>query len=181
MDIDDKKVVEILIGATLVVLLIILVFIVIGMQGNTSRNTTTTSNVIISNSFNTVINNEQINSRDYENDYYNKYYKDSCEEEVRELPFSSRKEHRVVQGVFGNEVDRYYVYVKNLAHTGGYFTVKFYFKNYYGEKDVSSLTKYIDAREEETFIFQNVYEGKYQVTSWSYKVISESKESFGCD
>lgn len=179
MEINDKKVVEILVAATLIVLLLILVFVVVGTQGSSKS---TTSNVIISNSFNTVVNNEN-SVRDVRDSYGDAYYNDkynSCTEETRALPFSSSKEHRVVTTVLGNNVDRYYVYVKNLGYEGGYFTVKFYFEDHYGEQDISSLTKYIEPKEQKSFIFQNVYEGKYQVTSWSYKVISESEENIRC-
>jgi hypothetical protein len=102
-----------------------------------------------------------------------------CKEVSTPLKFSAKSEHKRVTAVFGNIVDRYYVTVFNHAKKGGYFTVKFYFSDYYGEKRVYSMTKFIGPGERRDFLHQTVHHD-HKIARWHYEVISESKETFYC-
>ncbi len=97
--------------------------------------------------------------------------------QIDNLRFNSWKEHESYDGIIGNEVDRYTVYVKNLDNEEGYFKVIFYFYDYDNDKHSVSITKRIRARETEKFIYIDKY--RYDdFKRWSYEVISETKKSY---
>jgi len=80
-----------------------------------------------------------------------------------------------VKGIFGNDIDRYEVYVGNKGYTGGYFKVNFYFKDYYGRIRTESTSRYISPRGESRFVFKDISREKYNYPYWSYKVTSQTK------
>ena len=82
---------------------------------------------------------------------------------------------RTVDGILGNDIHRYEVYVKNREYAGGYFNVKFYFEDYYGRTKSESMTYYIPAREEKLFLFKDISPDEYKYYAWWYKVESSTK------
>ena len=172
MDNESKKVIEIFLGLILIILLVLMSLLIL----NVSPSKKTQQTITISNSFNTI--NYQRVPQYIQTERIIKT--PECREFTRNLPYTSRKEHQRVTAIFGDEINKYHIYVRNLGYKGGYFTVKFHFKDYYGKTKVYSVTKYIEAKEERAFIHQNIREGKYEVLNWDYNVISESKETFYC-
>ncbi len=91
------------------------------------------------------------------------------------LRYDDLGRRRRVQGLFGNEIDRYEVYVRNRDYRGGYFKVNFYFDDYYGRRSSDSITRYIGSQKESRFVFRDMSREKYKYGDWSYEVISQTK------
>ena len=153
--------VEIFLGGILIILLLIMILLF------SNSNETNNSTVIISNSYNT-------NS-------YNNYAASSISDykpiktsyENKNLRYNDDGKYYTKKGLFGNNINKYDVYVKNKEYTGGYFTAKFYFKDKYGNVKTNSETHYIKARETKKFSYQKVYDDETHY--WKYDVISHSK------
>lgn len=93
----------------------------------------------------------------------------------RALRYDDWGRRKVVQGIFGNDIDKYEVYVRNRGYTGGYFKVNFYFEDYYGRIRTESTSRYISPRGESRFVFKDISREKYKYRDWSYEVISQTK------
>ncbi len=175
MEFDEKRVTEIFAGLAFIVLLILVV--VLALRPTPSN--FTTSNVIISESFNT--------------EYHGGYYRDDFDSDCRHdrcyrrsddrfdndyreryLRFDARSTHRVREIGFGQEYDEYIVYVENQDYVGGYFSVRFYFYDRYGNEDTEYMTKYVGPRKEVAFVYRNLDYG-YRHRDWGYRVFTESK------
>ncbi len=96
-----------------------------------------------------------------------------ADSEYRNLEFSDSEKSYSVTGLLGNEIKRNSVSVRNNENTGGYFTVRFYFKNSYGETKTELETKHIPPHKEEKFHSQKIYSNGYRY--WKYDVTSQSK------
>ena len=184
---EDHKKVECVLGALLVFILIFVSIFVINTAG-ASEPAPQTNSIVITNSYNTITYEDSYGrDRNYQdNDYRyirtrdqdyrrrtDRYHQTYEKGDGRDFRFSSHGEHRFAEGMFGQEVSQYRVYVENKESYGEYFTVKFYF--YDEDRDltrVTSSTKYIRAHEEKTFKHQNVNENRYRYDSWEYKVIA---------
>ncbi len=165
---EDEFIIKVFLGAILIILLILLVFIAIRQPTNTS------STVVISNSYNTYAYSYEDDKAD--RDYRDRDYKRTRHRETRQaLDYDDWSRTRVLEeGIFGNKVDIYEVYVKNTEEVGGYFTVRFYFEDYYGDIDTEKMTHYISPGERKMFSYRDVYTGGHDYSDWRYKVISES-------
>ena len=163
-----EKIIEILLATILVILLIILILLVTNFPTQKkSTNTISTSTTTYYNTYNTY---------DYnypKKNYYSSWEKDYKTKYKNYLEYNTYSEHEIKKGILGNDVYRYYVYVKNQDSKSGYFTVKFYFKNYYNEIEIISITKYIKAKEKEKFFYQDINGDKYKYYKWNYKIIPE--------
>jgi hypothetical protein len=170
MEINERKIVEIFVAIILIISLIILIFLFTGspVTGKSTETPSTVSNSYNVNSYNK--NYYNYPSYRYKDKDYPRYYKKDYY-----LKYSYRAEHKKYEGMFGNEIDKYIVYVKNKDYKGGYFTVKFYFTDYYGEKRTKSIRHYIKPGEERKFFYQSIYSERYEYYDWDYKVISETK------
>ena len=93
----------------------------------------------------------------------------------RYLGYDDFGNFRAYEGIVGNRVDSYNVYVRNREYVGGYFKAVFYFEDYYGNVDSESMTYYIPAGEEKTFVYRDVSPPKYKNMAWNYKVESLTK------
>ena len=172
---EDHKKVEYVLGALLILLILILSIFVINTT-SPNKAAPQTNSVIISNSYNTITYGDN-DDRSYRDDDYRYIRRNRDGKDYRydddDVRFSSRGEHKFVEGIFGQMVSKYYVYVNNKEGHGEYFTVKFYF--YDEDRDltrVTSSTGYIKAHDEKTFKHQNVNEDRYRYDSWEYKVIT---------
>jgi len=182
METNERRMIEILIGVVFIVLLFLVVFIVIG----SSQPKTT-----ITNSFNTynIYSTPQtqptyaysytkpyiIDKGDYAMGYYvpsDFRYAGPYDRYSRYYELGRLKESN---GIFGNDIHRYEVDVKNREYVGGYFNVKFYFEDYYGREKSESITYYIPAREEKLFLFKDISPDKYKYRAWWYEVKSLTK------
>jgi len=178
MEVNERRIPEVFFAIILVILLIILVFLFTGISA-TGKSTSTTS--IVSDSYN-------VNS--YNTNYYSSYalpsaikyvqdkdYSKHYDKTYRYLKYSEKAEHKTYESVFGNEINKYYVYVKNKDYKSGYFTVKFNFYDYCGKTKTVSVRHYIKPGEEKRFFYQSIYSDKYEYHNWDYQVISETKIS----
>ena len=93
----------------------------------------------------------------------------------RYLRYDDFGNFRIYKGIVGNRVDNYEVYVRNREYTGGYFKTTFYFEDYYGNVDSESMTYYVPAREEKTFVFKDVSPSAYKYRTWRYDVAPITK------
>ena len=108
---------------------------------------------------------------DSRNDYYLEKNVNSRETvSERNLYFNDYSQLREVEGVLGNRVNNYEVYVANEDYNGGYFKVTFYFEDYNGNVDDESVTQYIDPQGEKRFFYKDVSPSDYKVENWWYSV-----------
>lgn len=178
MEESERRRIEILVGAIFIVVLLIVVSLVLILASPSQKTE-------ITNSYNTY-NLETRSSpshvdsvkpyildrgydvyyvrgdRRYVNDYYDKRY----------LNYDSYSNFEVSEGLFGNDIDKYNVYVFNREYAGGYFKTTFYFEDYYGNVETEVITHYIGPREEQRFIIKDVSPSRYEYRSWWYEVKS---------
>ena len=158
---EREKVIEIFLGLILIVLLLIMIL----LFAKTSE--TNNSTITISNSYNTNSYNNPLILKNQNYDYIKTNY------ENKNLRYISNGEYRRTKVIFGNNINKYNVYVKNKEYAGGYFTVKFYFKDKYGNVKTNSETRYIKPHETRKFSYQKVYDDKTYY--WKYNIVSHSK------
>ena len=190
MEKRERFVIEVLLGAILIVFLILVAFFVTAIASGPDSNKGAPSTVI--NSYNNqvitpkqtvksyIVDRHPAVHRDrhfntavyYVDDdfrYANRVYDD------RYLRFDDFGQRRIVNGIFGNEIDNYAVYVKNQDRKGGYFRVRFHFEDYYGERNSESVTHYIKPHEEKRFLFRDISYDDRDYRRWWYEVIPETK------
>jgi len=183
METKDRRIIELLIGAAFIVLLILVVFLVVGISP---------SKTTITNSYNTYNIYSAPQTRDVSvkpysvkpyivdrGDYAQVYYVPSdfryAESHDIYLRYYEEGGLRIVNGILGNDVERYEVYVKNKEYVGGYFKVIFYFEDYYGRTRSESITHYIPAKEEKLFLLKDISPNEYKYRWWNYEVKSLTK------
>ena len=188
---NEKRVTEILIAAIFVVVLIILI-ILLTSQSIVGKSVSQNSNPQIINSYNTYQTSQPTTTQYSKPTYYStkystpisysakypRYYKvyDARDyQKDKYLRYKTYGEKRQAHGVFGNDIDNYIVYVKNNDYKGGYFTVRFYFEDYYGEPRYESVTHYIPAHQERAFIYKDIYADKHKYYRRDYEIISHTK------
>ena len=171
---EDRRVLEFFAAAAFLILLIVMALLIL-TPTSTSTFTTTTTNVVVTDSYN------QNSFNDYENDFDGRYYNrdrfgryNDRNYDTGYLRFVDRARHKAVEGVFGQDIDKYTVYVENRDSVAGYFTVRFYFYDSYGQKNSEIMTKYVRPGEERAFTYRDLrYDFSYR--NWDYKVTSESR------
>ena len=179
MKTNEKTILEILLAIILIVLIILLIFLFTNLsliKSPTEKSISTsistpssTSGSYNVNSYNTYISYDKYPTT-------TKYYpKPEPKKNYRYLRYSSKAEHQTSLGIMDNEKNRYIVYVKNKDYKTGYFKVKFYFTDYYGNTRTESIRHYIKPDEEKKFFYQSIYNDKYKYYNWHYEVISETK------
>ena len=172
---EDRRVLEFFAAAAFIVLLIMMALLLFLRPTSTSTVTTTTTSVVVTDSYNQNSNNvydDGFNDRYYGRDRFGRYTDRDYDKSY--LKFTDRARHRAVEGVFGQDIDKYTVYVQNRDSVAGYFTVRFYFYDSYGQKNSEIMTKYVRAGEERAFTYRDLrYDFSYR--NWDYKVISESR------
>ncbi len=162
MEKEDLMIIKVFLGIILVVFMIILVFVALKQPTNT------TSTIVVSNSYNTY-------SYSYEDGrYVDRNYDKTYKKERLFLRYSDTSRHRTSEGIFGEDVNIYTVYVRNRENVGGYFTVKFYLRDNHRDADIERIMKYIGPHEEKSFTFRDVYRGGHGYADWDYEVISET-------
>jgi hypothetical protein len=189
METNEKRMIEILIGAVFIVLLFLVVFLVIGSSQ---------SKITITDSYNTyniypAQQAQYVSAKPYiytgtvsvkpylvdRGDYARIYYVPSdfkyAEPYDRYSRYYESSRLRTSKGILGNDIHRYEVYVKNREYAGGYFNVKFYFEDYYGRMKSESISHYIPAREEKLFLFKDISPDRYKYSAWWYEVKSSTK------
>ena len=83
--------------------------------------------------------------------------------------------HSQTKGILGSNIHSYEVYVRNREYAGGYFTVRFYFEDYYGNINTEKITYYVKAHSEKRFAFKDVSAHPQENHKWWYEVVPESK------
>lgn len=177
MEANERRVIEILSGAVFIVFLFLLVLFVIGsdVKGTTITNSFNTYNIYLTKSQPVSVKPYVIDRGNYAQVYYvptDFRYAEPSDEYLRYYKWSQLK---ISKGIFGNDIYRYEVYVKNREYVGGYFSVKFYFEDYYGRTMSESITEYIPAREEKLFLLKDISPSKYEYRAWWYEVESLTK------
>jgi hypothetical protein len=179
MEKEEKRILEVFLGLTLIVFLVLLAFLVTGVSASQESSTT------ISHSYNVNSYNNQapsytypiksyVTSRPtypYTLDLRKTYYVD----EKVPIRYYDRGEYKRVSGILGNEVDKYAVYVRNDDYVGGYFKVRFYFSDYYGRTSTESVRYYIPPQQEKTFRYHDISGDRYTHHVWRYEVIPETE------
>ncbi len=164
MEKEEVRIIQIFLGIVLIVFLIIMIFLFTSVSAGREPG------LVISNSYNSYV----YADRDYQEIYYEPERKHR-DKYRGHLGYDSRGEHKRVKGVFGNYIDIYNVYVKNKERVGGYFTVRFYFYDYYGGEDTEMMTYYIGPLKEKTFSYRDISHRGHDYYGWDYKVTSESR------
>lgn len=192
MERKERLALEAFLGIILVVLLIVLVFLFTGGDFSIKKITSNSKQPVVSNSYN--INSFNTNTYSSERDYIKgrsslrtiqiknlnyvekeSPYKQSLYEKYEKIPrYDSFAEHRLVRGILGNDIDKYYVFVRNKEYSGSYFTVRFYFRDFSGKISTEIVTHYIPARREKAFFYQSIYGKRYPYSYWDYEVIPQS-------
>lgn len=168
----ERLILEISIAA--VFLAIVICGSIIVVQASSSGDTETT----ITNSFNTynLYSGSDSGFKTYEDlDFYDRddrYYDNDDIKEKRPLRYDSDADVISSEGIFGNDIKRYEVTVRNRDRVDGYFKVIFYFRGYDGEKESYAMTHYISARDEKVFSFKDISPSRYKYSRWWYEVES---------
>lgn len=171
---ERERINEIFLGLILVVLLIIMILSFTSVSAGNSKSA---GNVI--NSYNTYsygtdeqnkvyeVYHPKINYgySDYSHHDYNSYYSGYNRHYI------SESSHSRYYGLFDNEVNEYSVKVKNNAHEGNYYSVKFYLTDYKGKTRTETVTHYLNPHESRVFTYKNVFNSDKEYNYWNYKVI----------
>ncbi|MFH1643898.1 MAG: hypothetical protein ABIA74_01865, partial [bacterium] len=152
---------EILLGAILIVLLILMIFLFTSTEQ--TKNTTT-----ITNSFNK---NYYYSSPSQNYNYLS--YKKTYAENYPDYDYHAYK--KTTKGVFGNNIDKYIVEVKNKACEEAYFQVKFYFTDSSGRTDTEAVSYYIKPKQSREFVYKDIYSDDYKIKRWDYEVLPKTK------
>ena len=179
-----ERVIEIFLGGIFIILLIIMIFSFTSISASGSKSQTTT----ISNSYNTY--NIETTQPRYVSDsysYYKKtptkyykttkpyYYNDRDYLKYDYRPYKDyqypRYKYEYSKGIFGNEINEYKIYLQNKENKAGYYSVKFYLKDYSGDVRVETVTHYLKPYEEKIFRYKNVFDDEYDY-AWNYVVKS---------
>lgn len=196
METNERRMIEILIGAVFIIFLFLIVFLVIGASG--AKKTTITNSFNTYNIYSTAPQAQPTYTYSYtkpyivdRGDYYKPYivdrgdyirgyyvpsdfrYAEPYDKYLRYYELGRLKESKGL--IFGNDIHRYEVDVENREYVGGYFTVRFYFEDYYGRTKTESITHYIPAKEEKLFLFKDISPGEYKYYAWWYEVKSLTK------
>lgn len=190
METNERRMIEILIGVVFIALLFLVVFIVIGIS---QPKTTITNSYNTYNIYSTAPQTQYVSVKPYiytdtvsvkpyvidRGDYALIYYvprdfryAESYDRYLRYYELGRLKESN---GILGNDIHRYEVDVKNREYVGGYFSVRFYFEDYYGRTKTESITHYIPTKEEKLFLFKDISPDKYKYRAWWYEVKSLTK------
>jgi hypothetical protein len=190
MEMNERKVIEVFLAIILVLILIGIIFLFTGKTTSSSgEQASSISQSYNTNSYNTYNVDYPSSTRSLRDDgyvYYDseryddyRYYdrEDRYDRDTRYdyLDYKSDIDVIKTDRYLGDYTYEYVVYVKNLDYTGGYFTVKFYFEDYYGRETTRSVTHYVKAREEEKFHYKDVNANQYDYYDWDYKVTSHTK------
>lgn len=108
-------------------------------------------------------------------DYYCKTSESYYDKDPDYLRYISNSDHDVKEGIFGEEINQFKVWVENTDYEPGYFAVKFYFTDYSGRTKTETVNHYIRADEEKRFLYTDVLDNKYGYKHWKYKVISKTE------
>jgi len=182
---EQKRLIELFTALVFIILLILVVLI--ATRPVIATSTSTISNIIISESFNTVYSDSNYQSKTSSNKYHSEdgcrydgcYWTESGSYDIdydhsRKLRYYDRGYVREKESTFTQTFEEYVVYVENEDYVGGYFSVRFYFYDQYGNEKTHLMTKHIGARDEVAFIYRDVdYSSDYY--RWDYKVISNSR------
>ena len=181
---EKQRMIE-LFSALIFVLLLVLM-VVLALRPVQANVISTTSNVVISDSFNNYAG-SNYEGKTTSNKYYQEdgcrydgcYWAESGSYDIdydpsRKLRYDDRGYVREKESTFVQTFEEYVVYVENEDYVGGYFSVRFYFYDRYGNEKTHLMTKHIGARDEVAFIYRDVdYSSDYY--RWDYKVISNSR------
>ncbi len=175
MEKREQFVIELFLGILLILLLIFFVIIFIGVSKSNNKSIKDASNSYIVNSYNVYNIYGASNAKSYtQHRTISSKYRDCDDYNENYLTYTHKARYEKVEGVLGNEIDKYKVYVTNKERVGGYFEVIFSFTDYYGKTITKSVAHYIKAGEEKEFTYRRVYD-EYEIRDWSYKVISQTE------
>lgn len=121
-----------------------------------------------------IIYREDYKNREYWNDNWDGW-NDNEDEKWEELDYSYFGKTVKREGVFGNDVYEFQVYVKNKDSVGGYFRVVYSFEDCSGREFKESITKYIRAGEREKLVYTEVVGFEKEICDWDYKVVPDTK------
>ena len=111
--------------------------------------------------------------------YKNNYYYDYSPKEKHILDWGEDYNYKdydsygkhVKEDKSGFYADTYKVYVSNDG-PGDYFTVRFYFEDYWGHEKTHDMRKYIGFDNEKVFYFRDICKDKDEYYNWRYKVFT---------
>jgi len=182
---QNERIKELFLGLTLVVFLILLSVLVISISDNSYSQKQSN---IISNSYNvnSPVNSYQVSqnqqapypkNRVYITDRNVRYTRPSSSyPKSTYLRYSDHAYQTRKRGILGNDINKYGVYVKNQDYKGGYFTVRYYFEDYYGNVETERITHHINPGKEKQFLLKDVSLYGHDRVSWRYEVVSHSKK-----
>ena len=181
---QNERIKELFLGLTLVIFLILLSVLVISISDNSYSKKQSN---IISNSYNlnSPVNSYKVSqpsSPYYGNRIYvtnrNTKYKHLSNSYSKStyLRYSDHAYQTKTKSILGNDVNKYRVYVKNHDYKGSYFTVIYYFEDYYGNVRTKRITHHIGPRESKIFLLKDISPKEYSRVSWNYEIVSHSKK-----
>jgi hypothetical protein len=186
---ETERIIELFLGLILVALLVIGVMLALNSSGFKTSPNYSSSQPQVVNYYNEYTTNNYQNPsqtiaqgkvvynypegvvyKKYDVFWDNKYKWEEDEDlEERELDYSSYGKTVRREGVFGNRVYDFEVYVKNEDDFGGYFEVVYYLENCQGKKYIETITKYIRSGEKEKFVYTSLGFDK-EFCDWDYSV-----------
>lgn len=93
-----------------------------------------------------------------------------------EMRYKSESYTQKAEGVF-NDYDKYVVEIKNQEKIGGYFEVKFRFRDEDGDRVTKVIRKYLRPSETETFVYRDIND-HFRYYGWTYSVETEPNNHY---
>jgi len=199
MDKNHRLALEAFLGVILIVFIILLIVLFLNIPSGSAKSSVSNSynvNSYNSNSYNKetcctptkyvpvtkYVVKKEIQTKIIHTEYRRESKTKHCEwvytdSEKRPLKFSHKKEIRTYRGAIGNYVDEYVVYVKNEDCVGGYFKVKYTFKDCTGKLKSYTFTEYIGPNSYKKFYYKDIYSDRYTHKFWNYQVIPDTKKT----
>tara|TARA_B100000315_G_C14556855_1_gene578591 strand:+ start:747 stop:1340 length:594 start_codon:yes stop_codon:yes gene_type:complete len=113
-------------------------------------------------------------SKDYTRKDLHRYKGKNYPPQRNYLDYRERANYKYSEGFFGNEINEYNVQLRNEKNRGGYFTVKFYVYDAYGNERLETSTRYLKPYERKAFTYKNVFDDDYDYF-WGYEVVSHNQ------
>lgn len=172
---EKERIVEILLAMMFVVLIFIM--IIIGINLGESKSADSSKTTTISNSYNKIYVNSNYETKPQKIYYKKVIYKKIPSKTIWAYPkerdsyyYDSFGKH-LEKKEFGYFSDSYKVKLYNRG-PGKYFTVRFYFEDYWEKRKSYDVRKYIFPGEEKTFYFRDVNKNEYKYSNWDYQVLN---------
>lgn len=172
---ENKKQIELIIAGLFVITLILVSIALFSYENKSKVNYSSNSVVIQTINYPSKITKCEVTRIPYEVYTTNPAYTKTTVVSSEKLSYEDSSKSYTKEGMFHEEIQTYEVKVKNTGCTGGYFKVQYSFVTLCGETRQEFVREYIPYNKEKTFVYKNIQGDREKISSWSYKIISETE------